>query len=131
MSSTSKARFCEVMGVLAGPLSARSAFAAPVACQNPEPVPGVVEVGQGMQQALHYPQVIQWLAVGVPFRSSSVDREDRELLLSVTPHPVQPLAPATDLPEPSGECLRRHDPNFFELYFFENGDFDHRAGLLK
>ncbi|MHC5349421.1 type II and III secretion system protein family protein [Metapseudomonas furukawaii] len=67
--------------------------------------------------------------IGALFRSSQIDREDRELLMIVTPHLVQPLAVDAQLPELPGERLRRYDPGFFDFYFNERGDFDRRAGL--
>ncbi|MCY1398652.1 type II secretion system protein D [compost metagenome] len=69
--------------------------------------------------------------LGAFFRASRLDREDRELLMIVTPRLVQPLAADARLPDLPGERLRRYDPNFFELYFLENGDFDRRAGLSR
>lgn len=69
--------------------------------------------------------------LGAFFRSSGIQREDRELLMIVTPRLVQPLAANALLPALPGEGLRRYDPNFFELYFLENGDFDRRAGLSE
>lgn len=68
--------------------------------------------------------------LGAFFRSSGVKREDRELLMIVTPRLVRPMAADATLPALPGEDLRRYDPNFFQLYFLENGDFD-RAGLSQ
>lgn len=68
--------------------------------------------------------------LGALFRSSNIEREDRELLMVVTPRLVQPLAVDARLPSLPGEQLRRYDPNFFEMYFLENGDFS-RAGLSR
>ncbi|MNZ12291.1 Type II secretion system protein D precursor [compost metagenome] len=69
--------------------------------------------------------------LGAFFRASRLDREDRELLMIVTPRLVQPLAADAQLPDLPGERLRRYDPNFFELFFLENGSFDRRAGLSQ
>ncbi|NWL77516.1 secretin [Pseudomonas taiwanensis] len=69
--------------------------------------------------------------IGALFRSSQIDREDRELLMIVTPHLVQPLAAGAQLPELPGEGLRRYDPGFFDFYLNERGDFDRRAGLSE
>ncbi|MDE3737424.1 type II and III secretion system protein family protein [Pseudomonas resinovorans] len=69
--------------------------------------------------------------IGALFRSSQIDREDRELLMIVTPHLVQPLAAGAQLPELPGEGLRRYDPGFFDFYLNESGDFDRRAGLSE
>lgn len=67
--------------------------------------------------------------IGSLFRSSRIDREDRELLMIVTPRLVQPLAVDAQLPALPGERLRRYDPGFFDFYLNERGDFDRRAGL--
>jgi pilus assembly protein CpaC len=69
--------------------------------------------------------------LGALFRNSSIDREERELLMIVTPHLVQPLAANAQLPALPGEQLRNYDPNFFRMYFFENGNFDSRSGLSQ
>ncbi|WP_116474267.1 type II and III secretion system protein family protein [Zobellella maritima] len=63
------------------------------------------------------------------FRSSRIEREEKELLMIVTPHLVQPLSAEARLPELPGESLRQYDPNAFELLFLENGDFDQGSGL--
>lgn len=62
--------------------------------------------------------------LGAFFRSSRIEREERELLMIVTPHLVQPLAADAQLPRLPGEALRDYDPNVFELFFLETGDFD-------
>lgn len=68
--------------------------------------------------------------IGALFRSSQINREERELLMVVTPHLVQPLAVNAPLPSLPGEGLRNYDPNFFKMYFLENGKFD-RGGLSQ
>lgn len=65
--------------------------------------------------------------LGAFFRSSQLDKDDRELLMVVTPHLVQPLAANASLPKLPGEGLRKYDPGFGEFYFLENGQFDGRA----
>lgn len=69
--------------------------------------------------------------LGALFRSSSIQREDKELLMIVTPHLVQPLAADARLPELPGEALRRYDPNSFRLLFLEDGRFDRFNGLSQ
>ncbi|MHC8331122.1 type II and III secretion system protein family protein [Pseudomonas sp. LB3P25] len=69
--------------------------------------------------------------LGAFFRTSSVNREERELLMIVTPHLVQPLAANAQLPSLPGEKLRNYDPNWYRLYFLENGNFDKRSGLSQ
>ncbi len=67
--------------------------------------------------------------LGAFFRSSRVQREERELLMIVTPHLVQPLAAGSDLPELPGSTLKSYDPSVYELFFFEKGEFDRTPGL--
>jgi pilus assembly protein CpaC len=69
--------------------------------------------------------------IGALFRSAQVNKEERELLMIVTPHLVQPLAANAPLPALPGEKLRNYDPNFLQMYFLENGDFDRRNGLSQ
>lgn len=69
--------------------------------------------------------------LGAFFRNSSINREERELLMIVTPHLVQPLAVNAPLPSLPGEKLRNYDPNWYRLYFLENGNFDKRSGLSQ
>ncbi|MFW3163339.1 type II and III secretion system protein family protein [Pseudomonas syringae pv. syringae] len=69
--------------------------------------------------------------LGAFFRSSQIQRDERELLMIVTPHLVQPLAANARLPSLPGEALRTYDPSFPRLYFLESGDFDRRDGLSK
>jgi pilus assembly protein CpaC len=69
--------------------------------------------------------------LGAFFRNSSVSREERELLMIVTPHLVQPLAVDAKLPSLPGEGLRNYDPNWLRLYFLENGNFDKKSGLSQ
>ena len=69
--------------------------------------------------------------LGAFFKSSQIKREERELLMIVTPHLVQPLAANAPLPSLPGEKLRNYDPNWYRLYFLENGNFDKRSGLSQ
>jgi len=69
--------------------------------------------------------------LGALFRSSQINRDERELLMIVTPHLVQPLAANAPLPALPGESLRNYDPNFLKMYFLENGNFDRRSGLSQ
>ncbi|MEB0046872.1 MULTISPECIES: type II and III secretion system protein family protein [unclassified Pseudomonas] len=69
--------------------------------------------------------------LGAFFRSSQINREERELLMIVTPHLVQPLAADAQLPSLPGEKLRNYDPNFYRMFFLENGNFDKRSGLSQ
>lgn len=84
----------------------------------------------GLMSARNYGSVEKLPGLGdIPilgsfFRSSRIEREERELLMIVTPHLVQPLAADARLPSLPGEQLRQYDPTAFELLLFENGDFD-------
>lgn len=69
--------------------------------------------------------------LGAFFRSSQINREERELLMIVTPHLVQPLSADAQLPSLPGEKLRNYDPNFYRMFFLENGNFDKRSGLSQ
>ncbi|MFO2463377.1 type II and III secretion system protein family protein [Pseudomonas sp. 15FMM2] len=69
--------------------------------------------------------------LGAFFRESNISREEKELLMIVTPHLVQPLAANAQLPSLPGEKLRNYDPNWYRLYFLENGNFDRRTGLSQ
>lgn len=69
--------------------------------------------------------------IGAFFRQSSLNREETELLMIVTPHLVQPLAANARLPELPGEALRTYDPSWGRLFFLENGNFEGRGGLSQ
>ncbi|AUG05665.1 type II and III secretion system protein family protein [Pseudomonas sp. S09G 359] len=69
--------------------------------------------------------------LGAFFRDSNISREEKELLMIVTPHLVQPLAANAPLPSLPGEKLRSYDPNWYRLFFLENGNFDRRTGLSQ
>ncbi|MCR8717389.1 type II and III secretion system protein family protein [Pseudomonas syringae] len=69
--------------------------------------------------------------LGAFFRSSQIQRNERELLMIVTPHLVQPLAVNAQLPSLPGEGLRNYDPSFPRLLFMERGNFDRSNGLSQ
>lgn len=69
--------------------------------------------------------------LGAFFRDSEIKRSEKELLMIVTPHLVQPLAANARLPSLPGEKLREYDPDWYRLYFLENGNFDRRSGLSQ
>jgi len=69
--------------------------------------------------------------LGAFFRDNTINREERELLMIVTPHLVQPLAANAQLPSLPGEQMRNYDPNFYRMFFLENGDFDSLSGLSQ
>jgi Flp pilus assembly protein, secretin CpaC len=64
--------------------------------------------------------------LGAFFRSTRLERDDRELLMVVTPHLVRPLARGAQTPPLPGAQYRDYDPDFFQLIspgFLEKGDF--------
>lgn len=69
--------------------------------------------------------------LGAFFRDTNISREEKELLMIVTPHLVQPLAANAQLPSLPGEKLRNYDPNWYRMFFLENGNFDRRTGLSQ
>ncbi|MCP1484520.1 hypothetical protein PS896_03094 [Pseudomonas fluorescens] len=86
---------------------------------------------QNASQVNKFPGLGDIPIIGAFFRNSSINREERELLMIVTPHLVQPLAANAPLPSLPGEKLRNYDPNWYRLYFLENGNFDKRSGLSQ
>ncbi len=72
---------------------------------------------------------VPWLGdipiLGTFFRSTSYERQDRELIMVVTPNLVTPLAPETRVKMP-GEEYDEYNPSAGELFFLETGDFEER-----
>lgn len=62
--------------------------------------------------------------LGAFFKSTSLRREDKELVMVVTPHVVRPLARDAKLPRLPGAKYDKYDPNFAQLILFETGDND-------
>lgn len=71
---------------------------------------------------------VPWLGdipvLGAFFRSTSINREDKELVMVVTPHLVRPLAREAKLPPLPGGRYDSYNPNFAQTMFLENGDYD-------
>ncbi len=61
--------------------------------------------------------------LGALFRSSRIEKGDRELVMIVTPHLVAPLARGSDTPPLPGERYRNYDTDFAHQLFQEKGDF--------
>lgn len=55
--------------------------------------------------------------LGAFFRSTRFEREDKELIMIVTPHLVRPMAATARLPELPGEVYRQHNPSFGDMLF--------------
>ena len=62
--------------------------------------------------------------IGAFFKSSRLQREDKELLMLATPHLVRPFAKTATLPALPGEDARRYDPSFMHMFLKETGRFD-------
>jgi pilus assembly protein CpaC len=71
---------------------------------------------------------LPWLGdipvLGAFFRSTSINIQDKELVMIVTPHLVRPLAPATRLPPLPGAKYDNYQPSFAQTMFLEHGDYD-------
>jgi pilus assembly protein CpaC len=61
--------------------------------------------------------------LGAFFRSTSISRVQKELIMVVTPHLVRPIAKGAALPALPGESISRYKPNMAETIFLETGDF--------
>ncbi len=55
--------------------------------------------------------------LGTFFKSTRFEREDKELIMIVTPYLVRPLAAQAQLPELPGEIYRHHNPSYGDMLF--------------
>lgn len=62
--------------------------------------------------------------LGAFFKSNRFERNDKELLMIVTPRLVRPFAAKAKLPDMPGEELKRYDPGFLHMLLMERGRFD-------
>ena len=71
---------------------------------------------------------VPWLGdvpiLGAFFKSTTVSRNDKELIMVVTPHLVRPMRREARLPPLPGERYDAYRPRFDQLIFQERGDFD-------
>jgi pilus assembly protein CpaC len=79
---------------------------------------------------------VPWLGdvpiLGAFFKSASSRREEKELIMVVTPHLVKPLAREAQLPTIPGEQYDRYRPGFAGFTMEETGDFNTDAyGFTK
>lgn len=65
--------------------------------------------------------------IGAFFKNSSVNREQKELVMVVTPRLVRPLARDARRPALPGAGTDAYKPSFAELMFFETGKYDNQA----
>lgn len=62
--------------------------------------------------------------IGAFFRSNQFDREDKELVMLVTPHLVKPMRKGAPLPALPGAAYQDYDPSNSRLIFLEHGNFN-------
>ncbi len=62
--------------------------------------------------------------LGAFFKSNRIERNDKELLMIVTPRLVRPFTAKAKLPDMPGEELKRYDPGFLHMLLMERGRFD-------
>jgi pilus assembly protein CpaC len=71
---------------------------------------------------------VPWLGdlpiIGAFFRSSSLNREEKELVMIVTPHLVRPIARGTQMPALPGAQYDRYRPGAASFILLETGDYD-------
>lgn len=71
---------------------------------------------------------VPWLAdipvLGAFFKSLGVRREDKELIMVVTPRLVRPIARGAKLPKLPGSQYRDREPSLAKHVLLEDGDFD-------
>lgn len=65
--------------------------------------------------------------LGAFFKSTQFDQEEKELVMVVTPHLVNPLKKGTQLPALPGAEYDGYQPTNGRLLFTEGGDFDPQA----
>lgn len=72
---------------------------------------------------------VPWLGdlpiIGAFFRSTRYERQNRELIMVVTPHLVTPMRRGTQIEMPGSE-YEHYDPSNSELFLFEHGEFETR-----
>ncbi len=61
--------------------------------------------------------------LGAFFKSNRFERNDKELLMIVTPHLVRPFAKDAKLPALPGQEIKDYDPGYLRFLFLENGTF--------
>ena len=70
---------------------------------------------------------VPWLGdvpvLGAFFRNTSINRNERELIMVVTPHLVRPMVKDAPLPELPGAQFDRYKPPFSHTMFIERGGF--------
>lgn len=74
---------------------------------------------------------VPWLGsvpiLGAFFRSATLSREQRELIMVVTPHLVRPMRPEAPYPPLPGAGTESYDPDFATWMFTEDGDLEQQS----
>jgi pilus assembly protein CpaC len=77
---------------------------------------------------LNHVDKVPWLGdvpvLGAFFRSTSVSKLEKELIMVVTPHLVRPMRRDAPLPPMPGAKYDRYNPGTAEVIFLEDGAFD-------
>ena len=70
---------------------------------------------------------VPWLGdlpvIGALFRQTSYSRDEKELVMTVTPHIVHPIAKGAPLPALPGASTYNYRPSFAQTMFMETGSF--------
>lgn len=78
---------------------------------------------------------LPWLGdipvIGAFFKNSSIDREQKELVMVVTPRLVRPLARDARRPALPGAETDAYKPSFGQVFFLETGKFENEFGFSK
>ncbi len=78
---------------------------------------------------------VPWLGdlpiLGAFFKSTRVSRQEKELVMVVTPRLVRPLAAGSKLPALPGARFDRYDPSSAELLLLERGRFREPTGFSR
>ena len=77
--------------------------------------------GTTLSQIDKFPGLADLPILGAFFRSSHFSREDRELIMIVTPHLVDPISRTASLPDPAGD-YRHYTPGFGDMLFGDPTD---------
>ena len=74
---------------------------------------------------------VPWLGdipvLGAFFRTTNINRTEKELIMVITPHLVRPMSRGAQMPALPGESTDRYRPNFAETMFLESGNFGQEA----
>lgn len=78
-----------------------------------------------------FPGLAKLPIIGAFFQSKRFDREDKELLMVVTPHLVRPIARDAKLPDLPGKEFSDYKPSFSEFFFSNDGNPKPSTGMSR